>query len=39
MSEKNWKECLTSENAIKINSDTEKAKSILEIAEERIIFE
>ena len=36
MSEKSWNECLVSENAIKISPNIEKAKSILQIAEERI---
>ena len=36
MTEKNWNECLDSGNVIKINPDKEKAKSLLEIAEERI---
>ena len=36
MSEKTWEECVESRNCFKITPDKEKAKSLLEIAEDRI---
>ena len=38
MRESSWKDCLESENAINITPDKEKAKSLIEIAEERIEY-
>lgn len=36
MKDKNWNDCLESENSVKITPDREKAKSLVETAEERI---
>lgn len=38
MKEANWEDCISSQNAIRMSPDKEKAKSLIEIAEERIKF-